>query len=92
MVGRETIRRTTTLSKSEEEGQNSAACTVRACVLEMEKAGHKGRQGVCMSESGHCSRKSDPNPGHPEYVYATALRRNNDFATNAKAVHCCVSV
>lgn len=43
------------------------------CTHETEKAGYKGRQGVCMSESGHCSRKSDPNPGHPERVYATAL-------------------
>lgn len=51
------------------EAQLCAACTAR--VQKRKKEGYKGRQRACMSESGHCSRKSDPNPGHPENIYAT---------------------
>lgn len=41
------------------------------CVFERER--YKERLSTCMSESGHCSRKSDPNPGHPENIHATAV-------------------
>ena len=43
------------------------------CLKESEKEGYKERQSVCMGESGHCSRKSDLNPGHPENIYATVV-------------------
>lgn len=43
------------------------------CVLGSVKEGYKERLRACMSESGHCSRKSDLNPGHPANIYATVV-------------------
>lgn len=53
------------------------------CLFEREKEGYKERLSACMNESGHCSRKSDLNPGHPENIYATVVlqtvcRHQND--------------
>lgn len=48
-------------------------CQCVVCVFEREKEGYRERLSACMSESGHCFRKSDPNPGHPENIYATVV-------------------
>lgn len=51
--------------------RNRLKC-ISVCVCVFETEAYKEGLSACMSELGHCSRKSDLNTGHPENIYATA--------------------